>query len=179
VNDSTPVTVVDDSWNSPRGRKPLSASTSHSKPSVWLPGASVLDWPAPRLVTAVLRQRRMFLYVEGTVMSDEPELTTNSWPVSAFCGRPPSPGGLNRGSAHVPVHATGSVAASKWVSLYVVSVRYGVEVPSALLACQRVFQNTSFPLKKARLTPASRAASILARSGPDQYSSCPLETISL
>ena len=37
-------------------------------------------------------------------MSDEPELTMNSWPVSEFSGRPPSPGALKRGSRHVPVH---------------------------------------------------------------------------
>src|SRR6476646_7219636 len=104
-------------------------------------------------------------------MSDVPELMMKSCPVSEFSGRPPSPGGLKRGSRHVPVQATGSVGASKCVSLYVVSVRYGVALPSALLDCQRVFQNTSFPLKKARLTPASRAASTLARSPADQYSS--------
>ena len=40
---------------------------------------------------------------------------------------------------------------------------------------QRVFQNTSLPLKKARLTPASRADSTALRSAPDQYSSWPLE----
>ena len=79
-------------------------------------------------------------------------------------GRPPSAGGVNRGSRHVPVHATGSVGASKCVSLYEVSVRYCVAVPSALLGCQRVFQNTSLPLKNARLTPASRAASTFVRS---------------
>ncbi len=60
-----------------------------------------------------------------------------------------------------------------------VSVRFGVDVPSALLDCQRVFQNTSLPLKKARLTPASRAASMFWRSAFDQYSSCALEMISL
>ena len=65
------------------------------------------------------------------------------------------------------------------MSLYVVSVRYCVVVPSALLDCQRVFQNTSLPLKKARLTPASRAASMFARSGADQYSSCALEMMTL
>ena len=49
-------------------------------------------------------------------------------------------------------------------------MRYGVFEPS-MLACQRVRQNTSLPLKKARLTPALRAASTLARWAPDQYSS--------
>ena len=43
-----------------------------------------------------------------------------------------------------------------------------------MLACQRVRQNTSLPLKKARLTPALRAASTLARWAPDQYSSWPV-----
>ena len=46
--------------------------------------------------------------------------------------------------------------------------------PSTLFS-HRVFQNDSLPLKKARLTPASRAASTLARCWPDQYSSCPTD----
>ena len=44
-----------------------------------------------------------------------------------------------------------------------------------MLGSERVFQNTSFPLKNARFTPASRAASTLARCGPDQYSSWPTD----
>ena len=39
-------------------------------------------------------------------------LTVKSVPVRAFSGRPPSEGGLNRGSRHVPVHAeSGSILA--------------------------------------------------------------------
>jgi len=53
-------------------------------------------------------------------------------------------------------------------------VRYGVPEPSMAVS-QRVFQNTSLPLKKARFTPASRAASTFARCPPDQYSSCPTD----
>ena len=53
-------------------------------------------------------------------------------------------------------------------------MRSGVLVPSALGA-QRVFQYISLPLKNARLTPASRAASTLSRCVWDQYSSWPLE----
>ncbi len=44
-----------------------------------------------------------------------------------------------------------------------------------MLGSHRVFQNTSFPLKNARLTPASRAASTFARCCPDQYSSWPTD----
>ena len=46
-------------------------------------------------------------------------LTTKRVPVSAFSGFPPSAGGLNRGSRHVPVHvgSAGSIFASAWVSL--------------------------------------------------------------
>src|SRR5437879_3551974 len=98
-------------------------------------------------------------------MSVWPELTMNSCPVSALEGLPPSAGGLKRGSIQVPVHDGGSLGSwgvSKWESLYVVSVRRGVFDPSAL-ASKRVFQNTSLPEKKARLTPWSRAASTLAR----------------
>ncbi len=53
-------------------------------------------------------------------------------------------------------------------------MRAGVEAPS-IEGSSRVFQNTSLPLKNARLTPAARAASTFARWGPDQYSSCPTE----
>ena len=53
-------------------------------------------------------------------------------------------------------------------------MRSCVLVPSAL-GSQRVFQNISLPVKKARLTPASRAASTAERCEADQYSSCPLE----
>ena len=53
-------------------------------------------------------------------------------------------------------------------------MRYGVR-DSSVLGSQRIFQNTSLPLKNARCTPASRAASTAARCGPDQYSSWPTE----
>src|SRR5207249_4329954 len=100
-------------------------------------------------------------------------LTIEIVPVSAFSGRPPSDGGLNRGSRQVPVHvggSWGSIRAFACVSLYVTRVRYGVAAPSTL-ASHRVFQNTWLPLKKARFTPAPRAASNAARCAPDQYSS--------
>ena len=42
-----------------------------------------------------------------------------------------------------------------------------------MLGAHLVFQNTSFPVKNARFTPASRAAVTLARCWPDQYSSWP------
>ena len=48
-----------------------------------------------------------------------------------------------------------------------------------MLGSQRVFQKTSPPEKKARFTPASRAASTLARWCFDQYSSCPLDRYTL
>ncbi len=53
-------------------------------------------------------------------------------------------------------------------------MRCGVPMPSMLVS-QRVFQNTSLPLKNARCTPALRAASTLARCAPDQYSSWPTD----
>ena len=69
-------------------------------------------------------------------------------PVSAFSGRPPSDGGLKRGSRHVPVQlGLGSIFALAYVSLYDTSVPYGF--PSRL-GSQRVFQNSSLPLKNAR-----------------------------
>ena len=60
------------------------------------------------------------------------------------------------------------------VSLYETSVRYAVAVPS-MLASQRVFQNTSLPLKNARCRPLLRAFSTLRRWPFDQYSSWPTE----
>ncbi len=48
-------------------------------------------------------------------------------------------------------------------------------VGPAMLSSQRVFQKISLPLRKARSTPSSRAASTLARWPADQYSSCPTE----
>jgi hypothetical protein len=42
-------------------------------------------------------------------------------------------------------------------------------------SAQRVFQNDSLPLKNARFTPASRAASTFALCAADQYSSCPTD----
>src|SRR3954470_10915898 len=109
--------------------------------------------------------------------SSRQQLTVKIVPVRAFSGRPPSAGGLKRGSRQVPVHTlgpAGSVFALSCVSLYETSVRYGA-APAATLGSHRVFQNTSFPLKKARLTPASRAASTLRRCPPDQYSSWPTD----
>ena len=44
-----------------------------------------------------------------------------------------------------------------------------------MLVSQRVFQKISLPLKNARFTPASRAASTFARCAPDQYSSWPTD----
>src|SRR5439155_3474945 len=119
--------------------------------------------PLVRSATRVFCHRRRCAIAAGTVSAPSPELTVHRLPVTAFSGRPPSAGGLNRGSRHVPVHAdVGSILAPASVSLYATSVRYGVFEPS-MLASYRVFQNISLPLKNARLTPALRAASICAR----------------
>src|SRR5262245_4724291 len=89
------------------GRNPLSTSISHSYPSV--PFGNVAVAPAARVATEVLRQQRCFPKAAGTVIDVvSPSFTPNIWPFSAFWGRPPSAGGLKRGSAHVPVHVGGS-----------------------------------------------------------------------
>ena len=61
----------------------------------------------------VLRQKRIFPSAAGTEIDVvAPSLTMNSVPVRAFSGRPPSAGGLKRGSRQVPVHAgSGSIFA--------------------------------------------------------------------
>ena len=104
----------------PGGRKPLSGLTSHSYPSVPVPGARVSVWPEFRVETAVFRQKRSLAKVPGTLMSDGPELTRKYWPLRLFSGRPASPGGLKRGSRQVPVVTLGpcgSTGVGKWVSL--------------------------------------------------------------
>ena len=111
--------MVDDIWKSPAGRDPLSRSSSHSYPSVPVLGLRVSVWLEVRFATAVLRQKRRGAYLPGTLMSEVPPLIVKNWPVSAFCGFPPSVGGLKRGSAQVPVHVgvMGSTGLSKCVSL--------------------------------------------------------------
>src|SRR5262245_20571701 len=102
-------------------------------------------------------------------MREVPLLTSKDWPVTAFSGVFCT-GVVKRGSRHVPVQATGSCGELKCVSLYETSVRSDVLLPS-MVGSQRVFQNISLPVKNARFTPASRAASTLARWPEDQYSS--------
>ncbi len=92
-------------------------------------------------------------------MRDVPELTRNDWPVSAFSGVTLSAGVVKRGSRQVPVHSTGSCARRSACPCRRRACGPGVLGPSAL-GSQRVFQKPSLPVKNARLTPASRAASI-------------------
>ena len=66
---------------------------------------------------AVLRQNRSLPSAAGTVMSDVPELTTNTCPVSAFCGVDRRAQSMKRESRQEPVQVTGSLNASKCVSL--------------------------------------------------------------
>src|SRR5688572_15254054 len=99
----------------PAGRKPLSRSSSHSY--VRTLAARVVDCtPSP-----VLRQKRSLPSSAGTVIcagGELPSLTVKICPDNAFSGRPPSLGGLNRGSRHVPVQAgLGSILALACVSL--------------------------------------------------------------
>ncbi len=79
-----------------------------------VPGASVRVCPADSPATAVLRQNRSPAYCDGTWMSVVPPLTMKNWPVSAFSGRPPSAGGLSRGSRQVPVQVGGSCGSIAW-----------------------------------------------------------------
>lgn len=67
----------------------------------------------------VLSQNRSDLNEAGTLIASlRGPLTVKIVPVSAFSGRPPSDGGLKRGSRQVPVHnGDGSVLASSAVSL--------------------------------------------------------------
>ncbi len=92
----------------------------------------MLTDPESWLATEVPRQKRILPSAAGTVSEvaaqpsfDVVQLTVNRVPVRAFSGRPPSAGGLKRGSRQVPVQTfgVGSVLAFALVSLYETSVR--------------------------------------------------------
>src|SRR5262245_7637371 len=100
----------------------------------------------------VLRQRRSrpssWLTCTGRKLQ---QFTANPVPDIAFSGRPPSAGGLKRGSRHDPVHVGGSAGSDGWNpndSLYVTSVRRDAPEPS-IAGSQRVFQKASSPEKNA------------------------------
>src|SRR5687767_6063960 len=116
-----------------------------------MPAVSVVLPLGDNAATRVLRQNGCVLYAPVTlIVASLQQFTVKIVPVSAFSGRPPSEGGLKRLSRHVPVQVgVGSILALACVSLYETSVRYGVRATS-MLGSQRVFQNTSLPLKKAR-----------------------------
>ena len=104
-----------------------------------------------------------------------PELTMKMVPVSAFSGRPPSAGGLNRGSRQVPVQTRPRIDLGVGVRFLVGDQGPVAGCRGAMLFSQRVFQKTSLPLKNARCTPAARAASTCVALAPDQYSSWPTD----
>ena len=82
--------------------------------------ANVVTCPAASDATAVLRQKRRCEYADGTLIGAVPRLTEKNVPESELPGRPPSAGGLNRGSCHVPVQvggSAGSITAFACVSL--------------------------------------------------------------
>src|SRR4029077_14909135 len=103
--------------------------------------ASVTE-PLVRSATRVFFQKRRRAIEAGTVIAVVPELTVQTGPWTSFSGRPPSAGGLNRGSRHVPVQTGWPLASSSGscaagldgvsVVLELTSVRYGVLVPSML-----------------------------------------------
>src|SRR4249920_1890341 len=112
-----------------------------------MPAVSVVLLPLASVATRVLRQNGCVEKALVTrIVALGQQLTVKIVPVSAFSGRPPSAGGLKRGSRQVPVQvggSSGSITALACVSLYVTNVRYGVFEPS-MLASQRVFQKISF-----------------------------------
>ena len=76
--------------------------------------------PAAWVATVVFRQSRILPSAAGTWRFTVPELTLKIVPVMPFSGRPPSAGGLNRGSRQVPVQvggSAGSITALACVSL--------------------------------------------------------------
>src|SRR5688572_25271269 len=109
--------VVVDNRNKPGGRWPLSTTSSHSKPNT--PLGNIAVCPSDSESSPVFRQNLSLPSFDDTrIGSFRNALTVKSCPVRAFSGRPPSAGGLNRGSRHVPVHAgLGSIFAFACVSL--------------------------------------------------------------
>src|SRR5438067_880457 len=125
------LTVVDERSKTPAGLMPLSTSSFHSYPRD--EAASVVAVPGASDATLVLRQKRRRLNSAGTWIAYVQQSTVYRLPVSAFSGHPPSDGGLNLGSRHVPVHdGSGSIFWFACVSLYDTSVRNGVALPSML-----------------------------------------------
>ena len=83
-----------------------------------MPCGNVPTVPGARLARDVLRQKRSFPSAAGTVIASFASWTMNMVPLISFSGRPPSDGGLKRGSRQVPVHSgLGSVLAPSSVSL--------------------------------------------------------------
>ena len=115
MNTSGMALVLVDMLNVPAGRKPLSVSTSVVAEGVCLQGRGATDGEAghggvaPESHEAVgLRHRE-----RGVTAVHEEQLAAHQ-----FSGRPPSAGGENRESRHVPVHAAlGSILAPALVSL--------------------------------------------------------------
>src|SRR2546426_10497342 len=95
--------------------------------------------------------------------------TVYSEPVSALSGRPPSDGGLNRGSRHVPVQdGSGSIFWLACVSLYETSVRYGV-AGASVLRSPPVFPKTLVSPRKPQWPPAGLPASTFAPLWADPH----------
>src|SRR3954465_2078346 len=92
--------------------------------------------PPPAAAMGELRQNRSADASAGTTMFGNcpwQHCVVKIVSVSAFSGRPPSAGGLKRGSRHVPVHvgaSAGSMTAFACVSLYETRVRNDVLLPS-------------------------------------------------
>jgi hypothetical protein len=79
---------------------------------------SVAVSPGSNAATDVPRHRRSLPSAAGTSSAADPALTVKIVPVRAFSGRPPSAGGLKRGSRHDPVQVlVGSIFAFACVSL--------------------------------------------------------------
>src|SRR4029078_7843917 len=107
-------------------------------------------------------------------MRSAQQFTVHNWPVSAFSARASS-GGVKRVSRQGPVHGLagfGSRRCAPGAKGFLEETRGGELVfDPSIDVSYRVFQNISLPLKKAKLMPALRALSTLARCCPDQYSS--------
>ena len=167
------VDVRRDSRNSPaagsrcRGPRPTRSRAVRIGQRGRLPGSQVRHArvaPEPQLSVLRADRHRVAAAVDGEDVSGQRVLGIRPLGLIATDVPPRSRPRRDRGRSSrrraSPCSRRASGSASRWPSM---------------LVSQRVFQNTSLPLKNARCTPAARAASTLARCPPDQYSSWPTD----
>ena len=161
----------------PAGRAPLSRSSSHSKPSVPVGERRHLARRRAPRRSVFAPEAQLARRPPGTASASlRTPFTVKIVPVSAFSGRPPSAGGLKRGSRQVPVHAGVGIDLRVRVRLLVGDERAVRRSPSR--RCSAPSASSRTPRCRRRRRGARRRRAPPRRScaaPPDQYSSWPTE----